>query len=221
LVISVKDTGIGILPEHLPRVFEMFSQVSHSTGRAQGGLGIGLALARGLIELHGGLLTAHSAGLDMGSEFIVRLPLSHQATSQPHTAAEAPTSSPMLATCRVLVVDDLRDSADSLAKVLEAMGHQVRVAYDGRQAVMVAEQFRPDVALIDLGMPDVDGYEVCRRIRAQAWGAKILLIAQTGWGQEFDRRRTQAAGFDQHLVKPLSWDAMDEILHRAATRSRD
>ncbi len=221
LIISVKDTGVGIVPEHLPRVFEMFSQISHTKGHAQGGLGIGLALARGLVEMHGGQLSAHSEGLDKGSEFIVRLPLSRRVTSQRQQDAETQASIPTGTQCRVLVVDDLRDSADSLAMVVEALGHQVRVAYDGNHAVVIAEQFRPHVALIDLGMPNVDGYEVCRRIRAQTWGSEMLLIAQTGWGQEFDRRRTQSAGFDQHLVKPLQWDIMETILHQAAARARD
>jgi DNA-binding response OmpR family regulator len=119
--------------------------------------------------------------------------------------------------CRILVVDDMHDSADSLALLLQAQGHDVHVAYEGEQAILMAQQFRPDVALVDLGMPKVDGYEVCRRIRAHEWGARMFLIAQTGWGQEVDRRRTQAAGFDQHMVKPLDMDVLDAHLRRIAT----
>lgn len=220
VVLIVKDTGIGIAQEHLSRVFEMFSQIPTSKGRAHGGLGIGLALARGLVELHGGSLNAHSAGLDKGSEFVVRLPLRRPTVSGAVTPSK-PTgvASGATATCRVLVVDDLRDNADSLGMVLQSMGHEVQVAYDGMQALSVAEQFRPHVALIDLGMPNVDGYEVCRTIRSRPWGARVLLVAQTGWGQEFDRRRTAAAGFDHHLVKPLRWDVMEGLLRKAAEAS--
>ncbi len=219
VLLSVRDTGIGIAPEHLSRVFEMFSQIPSSNGRAHGGLGIGLALARGLIELHGGSLSAHSPGLGKGSEFLVRLPLTPKAGSDPPAAAEqACAGSPATTTCRVLVVDDLRDNADSLGMVLQSMGHEVQVAYDGEQALLAAEQFRPEVALVDLGMPAIDGYEVCRRIRALPSGASVLIIAQTGWGQEFDRRRTAEAGFDHHLVKPVRWDVIESLLQRAAKR---
>ena len=121
--------------------------------------------------------------------------------------------------CRILVVDDFHDNADSLAILLQSMGHEVQISYRGEQALEMAEKFRPDIAFIDLGMPKVDGYEVCRHIRAQTWGARMYLVAQTGWGQEFDRRRTQAAGFDQHMVKPLELDILDALLRRLATRT--
>ena len=170
--------------------------------------------------MHGGRLTAYSAGLGMGSEFAIRLPLYNGRTLQALSTANSEVNSAAEDRCRILVVDDLRDSADSLAMLLQAKGHAVHVAYEGEQAVLLAQQFRPDVALIDLGMPKVDGYEVCRRIRGHAWGAGMTLIAQTGWGQEFDRRRTQAAGFDQHMVKPLEMDLLDAQLRRVATARR-
>jgi PAS domain S-box-containing protein len=212
VLLSVKDTGIGIAPEHLSRVFDMFSQVPASKARTQGGLGIGLALSRGLIELHGGVLSARSAGPDKGSEFLVRLPLRSGPVATPEVTEHADSICVAAEKRRILVVDDLRDNADSLGMVLQSMGHEVQVAYDGEQALVTAAEFRPHVALIDLGMPNVDGYEVCRRIRACTWGSAILLIAQTGWGQEFDRRRTAEAGFDHHLVKPLRWDVVESLL---------
>jgi PAS domain S-box-containing protein len=218
VVLVVRDTGIGIAPEHLSRVFEMFSQIPSSKGHAHGGLGIGLALARGLVELHGGSLSAHSQGLGKGSEFLVRLPLAATTSNDRVAAGHADIGPRAMTKRRVLVVDDLRDNADSLSLVLQAMGHEVQVAYDGEQALLAAEQFRPDVALVDLGMPNVDGYEVCRRIRARPWGHTVLLVAQTGWGQEFDRRRTAEAGFDHHLVKPVRWDVIESLLLRAAAR---
>ena len=157
-VISVKDTGIGIAPEYLSQVFEIFSQVPSSTRRVQQGLGVGLALARGVVELHGGTLTAYSEGLDRGSEFRLRLPLRRAPVSQEVTTAKECDMPPAMVKCRVLVVDDLRDNADNLGLVLETMGHEVHVAYDGEGALLAAEQFHPNVVLVDLGMPNVDGY---------------------------------------------------------------
>jgi PAS domain S-box-containing protein len=218
IVVRVKDDGIGIAAENLSRVFEMFSQVAAANSHSPGGLGIGLALARGLVEMHGGNLTAYSAGLGEGSEFVVRLPLpTGTGLREPPSHAEKDPST--LGKCRILVVDDSHDSADSLTLVLQASGHDVYTAYEGEQAILMAQQFRPDIALIDLGMPSVDGYEVCRRIRAQTWGMEMLLIAQTGWGQEYDRRRTEGAGFDHHLVKPLDFDVLNAHLRRVATRA--
>jgi PAS domain S-box-containing protein len=219
VVVSVKDDGIGLAPEDLPRVFEMFSQVPSAKGHSHGGLGIGLSLARGLVEMHGGSLTAHSTGLGNGSEFVVRLPLTHGIRLQEPSADRTQVKPSVTERCCILVVDDSHDSADSLALVLQSSGHDVHTAYEGEQAILMAQQFRPDVALIDLGMPNVDGFEVCRRIRASGNGAGMLLIAQTGWGQEFDRRRTQAAGFDHHLVKPLDLDVLDAQLRRVAVRT--
>lgn len=219
IVVKVKDNGIGIAAEDIPRIFEMFSQVAAGKDHRHGGLGIGLSLARGLVEMHSGQLTAYSGGLAQGSEFVIRLP---------GCAVKAPERSPVLPPpvntmtavgCRILVVDDLRDNADSLAILLRSMGHEVQVSYEGEEAIRIAEQIRPDLAFIDLGMPKIDGYEVCRRIRAYPWGAKVFLIAQTGWGQEFDRRRTQAAGFDQHMVKPLELDVLEPLVRRIAIRA--
>jgi signal transduction histidine kinase len=216
VVVRVKDDGIGIAPEHLARVFEMFTQVPSAKGGSQGGLGIGLCLARGLVEMHGGQLSACSAGLGQGSEFVVRVPLTGAGELHEMAAPQAGmVAAPALEKRRILVVDDSPDSADSLTLMLRSSGHEVYTAYDGEEALLMARQFHPDVALIDLGLPGVDGLEVCRRIRAQAWGAGMLLIAQTGWGQEYDRRRTQAAGFDHHLVKPLDFQLLDAQLRRA------
>jgi CheY-like chemotaxis protein len=219
VLVNVKDDGIGIAAEHLTHIFEMFTQIPSTQSVSHGGLGIGLCLARGLVELHGGRLTAHSAGLGKGSEFVVRLPRgvpkSSSKPSVPSSTADAGVETPA-GPYRILVVDDLHDSADSLGGVLQSMGHEVRILYSGEEAIRAAEEFRPHVAFVDLGMPDVDGYEVCRRIRDQAWGQAVMLIAQTGWGQEFDRRRTRAAGFHQHLVKPLEWSVIDALLRRMA-----
>jgi signal transduction histidine kinase len=220
VAIKVQDTGVGIDREQLPHIFEMFSQAPMAADGPHGGLGIGLALARGLSELHGGTLTGDSPGPGQGSEFVLSIP----AIKEPSPVeASADTSAivdgpPPRHKCRVVVVDDLRDSTDSLAGLVRSMGHDVQIAYEGEQGFQVVEQFRPHVALIDLGMPRVNGYELCRRIRAQPWGKSILVIAQTGWGQEFDRRRTQAAGFDHHLVKPLQSDVLEAFLNREATR---
>jgi PAS domain S-box-containing protein len=199
LVVEVADDGIGIAPEALPQLFLMFSQVQGGAGRSEGGLGIGLALVRGLAELHGGRVEAHSEGPGRGSRFRVLLPQDAAAPAAAEPAQGADTAG----TLRLLVVDDNRDAADSLALLLEAAGHPVRVAYDGRTALAVAEAFRPDVALLDIGLPDLSGHEVARRLRAAAWGRHMRLIALTGWGQDDDRRRSAEAGFDHHLTKPV------------------
>ena len=219
VVLKVKDSGIGIAPEQLAHVFEMFGQVKSALERSQGGLGIGLALAKGLVEMHGGQLTARSGGLGKGSEFIVRLPISRELKSRQPVETDTNADPSAAGKCRILVADDLRDSADSLVMLLEAMGHDVQAAYDGEEAVRIAGEFLPDVALIDLGMPNVNGYEACRLIRAQPWGARMVLIAQTGWGREDDRRRTLEAGFNYHIVKPLDWNALDALLRSVATRT--
>ena len=203
-LIRVSDNGIGIATQHLSTIFEMFAQVAppgaaHATS---GGQGIGLSLARSLLELHAGTIEAFSEGLGKGSEFRIRLPLVRSSAAVgPSGIGEV--AAPGARTCRVLVADDLRDSADSLATLLRSLGHAVAVAYDGEQALTLAETFRPDVAVLDLGMPGVDGYEACRRIRASEWGAGMTLIAQSGWGQSPDRHRAREAGFDQHAVKPV------------------
>lgn len=209
-VISVRDTGVGIAPDMLPHVFEMFSQVKSTLHQAEGGLGIGLALARGLVELHGGRIEAYSAGAGRGSEFIVRLPLSVAVTTgAPALTAVATTTS---SHWRVLIADDNRDAADSLALLLELDGHEVRKVYDGAAALQEAERFRPEFVLLDIGMPVFNGYEVAQRLRAQPWTQDTVLVAITGWGQEQDRQRSRAAGFDQHMTKPIDPDAVARLL---------
>jgi PAS domain S-box-containing protein len=201
-VVSVRDNGIGIPAEALPHIFEIFSQATPLSMQSRSGLGIGLSLVKGLVELHGGHVEVHCEGAELGSEFVVRLPLAQAraAGSAPGGDSEQPVGQDAR---RVLVVDDNRDSADSLSRILELAGHTVHTAYDGERALQVAAEMRPEVVLLDLGMPRVDGYQACRRIRGEPWGRDVLMIAVTGWGQEADRRRSAEAGFDVHLVKPV------------------
>jgi PAS domain S-box-containing protein len=209
--VSVKDDGIGIDEETLPRIFDMFSQEKTASARAQGGLGVGLALVRGLIELHDGAVDARSEGAGHGSEFIVRLPrIVRPAVATP--ADGDGMAADTVSKRRLLIVDDNRDSADSLAMLLQVFGHDVRTAYAGDDAIDVAGRHRPDVILLDIGMPKLDGYEACRRIRSEPWGRRMYIIALTGWGQEDDRRRAVEAGFDHHLVKPVDPDDLTELL---------
>jgi PAS domain S-box-containing protein len=200
-VVTVTDTGIGIPRDKLASIFDMFSQVDQSLEQSQGGLGIGLTLVKRLVEMHSGSVEAQSAGEGHGSAFVVRLPaaLDVAQVARPATP-ETQTSS---ATHRILVVDDNEDSADSLAMLLQLTGHEVFIAHDGHGALDAAEQHRPGVVLLDIGLPSLNGYDVCRRIRQQPWGKTMVLIALTGWGQDEDRRRSQEAGFDGHLVKPV------------------
>ena len=211
VVVSVKDTGIGIAADQLPRIFEMFSQVDRSLERSQGGLGIGLTLVKRLVEMHGGRIEARSEGLGKGAEFVVRLPVVVGA-SEPQAPAERDEPPAPKSSLRILIVDDNRDGADSLAMLLQIMGNDTRTAHDGQEAVDVAEEFRPDVMLLDIGLPKLNGYEACRRIREQPWGRSVVLIALTGWGQEDDRRRSQEAGFDHHMVKPVDPQDLMKLL---------
>jgi PAS domain S-box-containing protein len=210
VVVSVRDTGVGIPADMLPRVFELFTQVDRSAGRAQGGLGIGLTLVRSLVQLHGGRVEARSEGLGQGSEFVVHLPLAKGSPADGARLADQPPA--LLSPRRVLVVDDNRDAADSLGMLLKFVGADVQVVYDGAAALKTLDVYQPAVVLLDIGMPGMDGYEVARRIRQHPRGRDVLLIALTGWGQEEDRRRTHTAGFDHHLVKPADVNALQTLL---------
>ncbi len=213
-VIRVADTGIGIAPDLLPRVFELFTQVHSRSERAQGGLGIGLALVRRLTEMHGGTVTVHSEGPGRGSEFTVRLPVQAAAAVAVRSTAE-PEPVPVLAPQRILVADDNHDAAEALALQLQLAGHDVRAAHDGVEALAVAATFDPDIVLLDLGMPRMDGYEVAREFRQRPRRSRVTLIALTGWGQQQDRERTALAGFDAHLVKPVSTHQLFQALAAA------
>lgn len=210
VVVSVRDNGVGIAPEMLPRIFDMFAQVDRASNRSQGGLGIGLTLVRSLVQLHGGTVTAYSAGVGQGAEFVVTLP---EAVER-RTSIQLPEDEarPLSKACRVLVVDDNRDAAESLGTLLEMIGADVRVEYDGASALRTFAAYHPSVVLLDLGMPGMDGFEVARRIREQATGEDAMLVAMTGWGQEEDRRRTREAGFAHHLVKPAELRSLRRLL---------
>ena len=218
VLVTVTDTGVGIASQTLPHVFDMFVQADAIGGRSRSGLGIGLTLARKLVEMHGGQLSAHSEGVGKGSMFVVRLPLAvgnESRATRNEVAAEATSAS---VEQRVLVVDDNRDAADSLGALLQLLGAEVRVVYDGHAALAVLHDFRPGVIFLDLGMPGLDGFEVARRIRQRTDLRDVALVAVTGWGQEQDRRRTHAAGFDQHLVKPIDPKNMHAVLASLAAR---
>jgi PAS domain S-box-containing protein len=210
--VSVRDTGIGIAPEHLPRLFTMFSQVTPALERSHGGLGIGLSLVRGLVELHGGSVEARSDGPGRGSTFLVRLPLAPLTVPEPPEQNGSGKLSGSASHSRILVVDDNRDSATSLGMMLQHVGHDIRTAHDGLEAVQAAEAFRPAVALLDIGLPKLNGYEVARQIRQQPWGKDLLLVAVSGWGQEEDKQRAREAGFDHHLTKPVELETLLELV---------
>jgi PAS domain S-box-containing protein len=214
-VLRVKDNGIGLAPDKLPFIFGIFYQAERVYEQGQGGLGIGLTLVKRLVEMHGGTVEARSAGLNQGSEFIVRLPVSLEESSPVPKKLQSPQST---ISRRILVVDDYPNAAESLARLLRWMGHEAYTALDGLEGVEAAERLRPDVVLLDIGMPKLNGYEAAARIRAQSWGKQILLVALTGWGQAEDRQRTQAAGFDVHLVKPLDHAKLLSLLGSLVTR---
>jgi PAS domain S-box-containing protein len=214
VIVRVIDNGIGIPQEMLPRVFDMFMQVDKSLERAQGGLGIGLSLVKRLVEMHGGIVEAHSKGPGMGSEFVVRLPAAKIAAAD-ERAGLGENATPVASLGhRILVVDDNVDAAMSLAVLLGLLGHETRTAHDGLEAMAVADQFKPDVALLDIGMPKLNGYETARRMRQETWGQQMLLVALTGWGQETDRARSDDAGFNSHLVKPVDIAEIQRVLAR-------
>ena len=219
LIIAVRDNGIGLTREAMQKIFDMFTRVESETAHSEGGLGIGLALAKGLAELHGGRLEVNSKGLGQGSEFLIRLPRS--------LIVEAPASSEDAAhpdklhkqPRRILLADDNRDAAESLSMLLQMSGHEVHVAFSGAEALETARRVRPDIGIFDIGMPDLNGYELAERLRREAWGKNIVLIAITGWGQEADKRHAMFAGFDHHLTKPIEPDQLDrlfEIRHALA-----
>ena len=211
LVVFVRDNGIGLSPEAIPQIFEMFTQIQSESEVSEGGLGIGLALTKGLVQLHGGRITAKSAGLGKGSEFLICLPRS-LVTEEPQAFGKSDGEADLRVSRRVLLADDNRDGAESLSMLLELSGHEVHVAHSGAQALEVANQIRPDVAVLDIGMPDLSGYEVAERIRREPWGAGITLIALTGWGQQDDKRRAEASGFDHHCTKPVDPDELQRLI---------
>ncbi len=210
-VVTVEDNGVGMSPDMLPRVFEMFTQVDRSLERSQGGLGIGLAIVKRLVEMHGGSVEARSAGVGKGSRFTVRLPGAPSVSGgEPERREVPPPDAP--ARRRILVVDDNEDSATSMALLLTSMGNETQTAHEGLEALRVGATFRPEVILLDIGMPRLNGYETARRIREQPWGKTVTLVAVTGWGQAGDRLRSQEAGFDHHVVKPVDPAALAKLL---------
>ena len=212
-VIRVRDNGIGIAADELPHIFDMFSQVDTSLKRSVGGLGIGLALVKNLVEMHGGTVEVYSTGVGQGSEFVVRLPIIEQLDTAHPLPPEPTVSAPTTTTGhRILVVDDNRLSADSMAKLLQLTGNETHTAYDGFEAVAAAATFRPDVVLLDIGLPKLNGYEAARKIREQPWGQTMVLVALTGWGQDEDRQKSKEAGFNGHIVKPVELTALMKLL---------
>jgi CheY-like chemotaxis protein/two-component sensor histidine kinase len=217
VLISVKDSGIGIPADKLPTIFEMFSQVHPALERTESGLGIGLSLVKRLVEMHGGIIEARSRGPGQGAEFEVRLALV--------LAAQRPTTTPgsdewqtAPSAMRILIVDDNRDAADTLGRLLRIVGHDVRTAYDGEQGVQAANEFRPHAMLLDIGMPKLNGYDACRHIRQEPWGKNIVLVAVTGWGQDQDKQKAEEAGFDRHMVKPVEPKRLMRLLEELCVR---
>ncbi|MEO8017077.1 MAG: ATP-binding protein [Pseudomonadota bacterium] len=216
LVISIRDNGIGLTPESLPGLFTMFSQVNSAIDRAEGGLGIGLALVKGLVALHGGRVEVRSEGLGRGAEFIVHLPhkVLARANAAPAEENHGAANASRVRRGRILVADDNRDAAESLALVLRFSGYEVSIAFSGAEALEIAQRDRPRAAIIDIGMPGMSGHEVARRMRLEAWGRNAVLVALTGWGQEQDKQSAKAAGFDEHLTKPVDLDDVERILEK-------
>jgi PAS domain S-box-containing protein len=214
LVIAIKDDGIGLASEVIPGLFTMFSQVNSAIDRAEGGLGIGLSLVRGLVDLHGGRVEARSEGLGRGSEFIIHLPLKvlAPADAQAASSSDGAANENAVRRGRVLVADDNRDAAESLALVLGFSGYEVLTTFSGTEALEVGARERPQAALIDIGMPGMSGHEVARRIRLEAWGKHAVLIALTGWGQDQDKQAAIAAGFDEHMTKPVDPADVERLL---------
>jgi CheY-like chemotaxis protein/two-component sensor histidine kinase len=213
VIVRVRDYGIGIARDMLSRIFDLFQQVQPSFERISGGLGVGLTLVKRLVEMHGGQVVATSDGINKGSEFVVRLPVLWTAAKPFAPLTEAPRKASSAS--RVLVVDDYQDIAVSTCRLLRLLGYETRMAGDADSAMEVASGFLPDIALLDIGLPHVSGYELARRIRAQRWGAEVVLIAMTGWGQANDKRRSLEAGFRHHLVKPVAPAELARLLEAA------
>jgi CheY-like chemotaxis protein/anti-sigma regulatory factor (Ser/Thr protein kinase) len=210
-VVSVKDTGVGIPAEALPRIFDMFTQVERPLEQSQGGLGLGLTIVQRLVELHEGTVEAHSDGAGCGSEFIVRLPVAAATPPEPvpHANDGAPHAS---ANCRVLVVEDNAGALEMMSLLLRMQGHEIYAARDGLQALEAAQHHRPDVVLLDIGLPKLNGFEAARKIREQPWGRSMKLIALSGWAQDEDKRRAAEAGFDDYLVKPIEPAQLEQVI---------
>jgi CheY-like chemotaxis protein len=237
--VSIRDNGVGIDADMLPRLFEMFTRAVTPLEHARGGLGIGLAISRRLVEMHGGTIVVHSPPLDSsvagsvrrggkGCEFIVRLPAApplvhpERAQERADVAASVPVSGPPAgAALRILVADDNADAAESIAMLLEEEGHDVRMVHDGKAAVDAMGVFHPHLALLDIGMPRLNGYQVAQRARSEPWGRDMFLVALTGWGQAEDRRKSSEARFDRHIVKPITLAALEEVLMDARARTRE
>jgi PAS domain S-box-containing protein len=214
VAVKVIDDGVGIPPRMLDKVFDLFVQVDPSLERTHGGLGIGLTLVKRLVDMHGGSVEARSAGERRGSTFIVRLPV---VEAEPARAADDAVSASPDAACRILVVDDNRDAATTLSMLLQLMGHEVQIAHNGSDALACAQSFRPHAILLDIGLPSLNGYDVCRHLRHQPWGREVMIVALTGWGQQADYKRSRQAGFDEHLVKPVAPEALREVVDKVRT----
>jgi CheY-like chemotaxis protein len=219
-VLTVIDSGRGIAPDMLPRIFELFAQERQEIDRSDGGLGLGLAIVKSLMRAHGGSVEAHSDGKNRGARFIIRIPLAARAAEEAGTiarTARAPVS-PAVPGLRILVVDDNADAARLLADSLQALGHLAIAAFDGPNALERAAAFHPDVVLLDLGLPVMDGFEVAQRIKVLPESEGLEVVAITGYGQEIDRQRTRESGFDEHMVKPVRLDALEAWLRRSQKR---
>jgi CheY-like chemotaxis protein len=208
----VRDTGSGMPRALVPRVFDLFTQGQRSLDRAEGGLGVGLTLVQKIVALHGGTVTAHSEGIDRGSEFVVRLPRDTALTVAAHALKDPDEDEDPRHRLRIVVVDDNRDAAESMAILMELWGHEVKRAYDGPRAIEIGLSCRPQVIFLDIGLPGMDGYEVAARLRERPETARTVLVAVTGYGQEEDRRRSRRAGFDHHLVKPVTPETLRLLL---------
>jgi CheY-like chemotaxis protein len=214
-VVRVKDTGIGIAPEMLPKIFEMFTQVGRSIRQSEGGLGIGLSLAKRLVEMHGGNIDVSSEGLGKGSEFVVRIPLAQGSRNESMALVEGSSiaEQPILQR-RILIADDNPDVVETFEVMLQTLGYEVQTALDGIEALEKAEQFQPHAIVLDLGMPKLDGYETAKRIRQRPWGQDVVLVAVTGWGNENDKLKSADAGFNMHLVKPIDATILLQYLNK-------